>query len=81
MLLTLAGFVGSPAEDKLQSGPQPKSALPGSFVPLNINGEGKGRPRCLVTLFGHDPVAMVFAITIPMAAMTAAIIVPEVAQL
>ena len=61
LLLTLSGgMFGQPAE-KLKSGPPPGTGLPGSFAPININGDGKDRPRCLVTLYGSEPVIMVFA--------------------
>jgi hypothetical protein len=61
VILGMAGTLISQPADKLQSGPQPGSPLPGSFAPLNINGEGKDRPRCLITHYEHDPVVMVFA--------------------
>ena len=60
-LLTLAGGVLSQPAEKLKSGPQRGATLPGSFAPINVNGDGKDRPRCLVTLYGADPVIMVFA--------------------
>src|SRR2546430_13244075 len=61
LLLSLAGGVLSQPAEKLKSGPQRGAALPGSFAPINVNGDGKDRPRCLVTLYGADPVIMVFA--------------------
>lgn len=61
VLVAVAGTLASQPADTLQSGPQPGSPLPGSFAPFNINGDGKERPRCLVTEFEHDPVVMIFA--------------------
>src|SRR5262245_34954790 len=60
-LLTLAGHTPSQPAEKLKSGPQVGATLPGPFAPINVNGDGKDRPRCLVTLYGSDPVIMVIA--------------------
>jgi hypothetical protein len=61
ILLSVAGSLLSQPAEKLKSGPQPGSVLPGPFAALNVNGEAKGRPRCLVTFFGPAPTVMVFA--------------------
>jgi hypothetical protein len=60
-VLILAGGVGSQPAEKLKSGPQVGATLPGPFASINVNGDGKDRPRCLVTLYGSDPVIMVIA--------------------
>jgi hypothetical protein len=44
----------------VKSGPQKGDPLPGSFQPLNINGEFKQRNHCLVCQFRINPVALVF---------------------
>jgi hypothetical protein len=45
---------------EIKSGPQPDEALPGSFQPLNLNGEYKDRQHCLVCQFRTHPVALIF---------------------
>jgi hypothetical protein len=44
----------------VKSGPQKDERLPGSFQPLNLNGEFKGSQHCLVCQFRINPVALVF---------------------
>jgi hypothetical protein len=44
----------------VKSGPPIDKALPGSFPPLNINGEFKDRHHCLVCQFRINPVVMMF---------------------
>jgi hypothetical protein len=45
LILTVLNAV---AQQPLRSGPQPGDDIPGSFYPLNINGEDAGQKRCLV---------------------------------
>ncbi len=40
--------------------PQPGSKIPGTFTPINVNGMFEGKPHCLVSHFGLNPVVMVF---------------------
>lgn len=47
----------------LKSGPQEGQAVPGPFVPLNINGERAGEKNCLYCSNGNNPVVMIFART------------------
>jgi hypothetical protein len=61
VLLGMAGGLLSQPGEKLKSGPQPGAVLPGPFPAINVNGEAKGRPRCLVTFFGPHPTVLVFA--------------------
>lgn len=59
LLLALAS--GLSAGDAVKSGPQSGALLPGPFDPLNLNGDKKGRPHCLVCEYALNPVVMVFA--------------------
>ena len=49
------------AQDKLVSGPQVGTDVPGPFHPLNVTGEAAGKKKCLYCAYGEAPVAVVFA--------------------
>ena len=49
------------AQDKLVSGPQVGTDVPGPFHPLNVTGEAAGKKNCLYCAYGEAPVAVVFA--------------------
>jgi hypothetical protein len=48
--------------EKITSGPQVgEIARPKPFYPLNLNGPTPNEKQCLVSRFGNNPVAMIFA--------------------
>ena len=49
------------AQEKLKSGPQVGTEVPGPFHPLNVTGEAAGKKKCLYCAAGGNPVAVVFA--------------------
>jgi hypothetical protein len=49
------------AQEKLKSGPQVGTEVPGPFHPLNVTGEAAGTKKCLYCAYGGNPVAVVFA--------------------
>jgi hypothetical protein len=49
------------AGENLQSGPLVGKNVPGAFHPLNVTGAYAGKKQCLVSLYGPNPVVMVFA--------------------
>ena len=59
-LTALLLAAGISAGQDLKSGPQVDEMLPGSFQPLNLNGNYAGRYHCLVCENRLNPVAVVF---------------------
>jgi hypothetical protein len=61
LLGLLATFYCLTAAEKIESGPQVGTEVPGPFHPLNVNGPNAGEKLCLYCKNGSNPVAMIFA--------------------
>ena len=61
IVLLGSSFWASQDEKKVPFEPKKGAFIPGPFESFNVNGPGKGRPRCLVSSFGLYPAVLVFA--------------------
>jgi hypothetical protein len=61
LLGLIATFCGVVAAEKIKSGPQVGTEVPGPFHPLNVTGPDAGQKMCLYCKNGSNPVAMIFA--------------------
>lgn len=60
LFVLVLGFL--PAQDAMQSGPQPGTVLPEAFDAFNINGKvAAGREHCLICQNALNPAVLVFA--------------------